>query len=158
MAFRRDTHDLGFIIMPALRQEWEMNDNRQALDSILTAAESLASRYDERVGAIRSWDKSFSKRYSITDKEENFLVIADSMCNLDLLYYAGYHTNNQHWIDVATKHAHAVRKTIIREDWSSYHVISFDLKTGGVMKRYTHQGYKDDSTWARYAFLPFLTV
>lgn len=81
MATRRDTHDLGFIIMPALRLDWELTGNRQSLDTILTAAESLASRFDERMGAIRSWDQSFSKRYSITDREENFLVIIDSMCS-----------------------------------------------------------------------------
>jgi hypothetical protein len=84
MAFRRDTHDIGFIIMPALRQDWELTGNERSFKSIVTAAESLASRYDERVRAIRSWDTSFSKRYSITDMEENFLVIIDSMCSMHL--------------------------------------------------------------------------
>ena len=85
MAFRRDTHDIGFIIMPALRLDWELTGCVRSFETIVTAAESLASRYDERVGANRSWDKSFSKRYSITDKEENFLVIIDSMCSTPLL-------------------------------------------------------------------------
>jgi hypothetical protein len=84
MAFRRDTHDIGFIIMPALRLDWELTGSARSFESIVIAAESLASRYDERVGAIRSWDKSFSKRYRITDKEENFLVIIDSMCSMSL--------------------------------------------------------------------------
>jgi hypothetical protein len=88
MAFRRDTHDIGFIIMPALRLDWKLTGSTRSLKSIVTAAESLASRYDERVGAIRSWDKSFSKRYSITDKQENFLVIIDSMCSRPLPLYA----------------------------------------------------------------------
>jgi hypothetical protein len=86
MAFRTNTHDIGFIIMPALRQDWELTGNKRSMQSILTAAESLASRFDERVGAIRSWDQSFSKRYSIVDKEENFLVIIDSMCSEFLLF------------------------------------------------------------------------
>ncbi|KAL1984897.1 hypothetical protein VTN96DRAFT_8556 [Rasamsonia emersonii] len=149
MATRRDTHDLGFIIMPALRLDWELTGNRQSWESILTAAESLASRFDERVGAIRSWDQSFSKRYSITDKEENFLVIIDSMCNLDLLFYAGHHSANQRFIDIATKHAHTVLRSIVRKDWSTFHVCNFDPKTGAIQSQYTHQGYKDDSTWSR---------
>ena len=70
--------------MPALRLDWELTGSARSFESILIAAESLASRYDERVGAIRSWDKSFSKRYRITDKEENFLVIIDSMCSMSL--------------------------------------------------------------------------
>lgn len=72
--------------MPALRQDWELTGNKMSLNSILIAAQSLSSRYDERVGAIRSWDQSFSKRYSITDKEENFLVIVDSMCSMSLSF------------------------------------------------------------------------
>lgn len=86
MAYRTNTHDIGFIIMPALRQDWELTGNKMSLNSILIAAQSLSSRYDERVGAIRSWDQSFSKRYSITDKEENFLVIVDSMCSMSLSF------------------------------------------------------------------------
>lgn len=94
MAFRTNTHDIGFIIMPALRQDWELTGNKRSMQSILTAAESLASRFDERVGAIRSWDQSFSKRYSIVDKEENFLVIIDSMCSESLLSMGGNITDD----------------------------------------------------------------
>lgn len=82
MSSRRNTHDIGFIVMPALRLDWELTGNARSFKSIMTAAESLASRYDERVGAIRSWDKQFSHRYSITDMNENFLVIIDSMCSM----------------------------------------------------------------------------
>ncbi|OBT40792.1 hypothetical protein VE00_08932 [Pseudogymnoascus sp. WSF 3629] len=149
MALRRNTHDIGFIIMPALRLDWELTGNARSFKSILTAAESLASRYDERVGAIRSWDKQFSNRYSITDKEENFLVIIDSMCNLDLLYYAGHHTGNQRYINIATAHAHAVARAIIRPDGSSFHVCNFHPQTGAIQRQFTHQGYKDKSTWSR---------
>lgn len=106
MATRRDTHDLGFIIMPALRLDWELTGNRQSWESILTAAESLASRFDERVGAIRSWDQSFSKRYSITDKEENFLVIIDSMCSESYLPFTQdvtrWLTDGKTWICCST--------------------------------------------------------
>ena len=45
------------------------------------AARSLASRYDEKIGAIRSWDQRINKTESITDKEKNFLIIIDSMCS-----------------------------------------------------------------------------
>ena len=81
MAERTDTHDLGFIIQPALRQDWELTGNNESLASVVRAAESLASRYDDRMKAVRSWDKSASKRYNIIDKEENFMVIVDSMCS-----------------------------------------------------------------------------
>lgn len=81
MATRTDTHDMGFIIQPALRMDWELTGNVKSLESVLVAARSLASRYDERVNAIRSWDQAINKRYSYTDKDVDFLVIIDSMCS-----------------------------------------------------------------------------
>ncbi|RSL45010.1 hypothetical protein CEP54_014458 [Fusarium duplospermum] len=54
MASRIDTHDIGFIIMPSLRLDWELNGNAQSLNSIIRAARSLATRYVPTSGAIRS--------------------------------------------------------------------------------------------------------
>lgn len=82
MATRTDTHDMGFIIQPSLRLDWELTGNVESLNSIITAAQSLASRYNDSVKAIRSWDKAVNKRYSFTDMEDNFLVIIDSMCSM----------------------------------------------------------------------------
>ncbi|PMD30481.1 glycoside hydrolase family 88 protein [Hyaloscypha variabilis F] len=149
MATRTDTHDMSFIIQPALRMDWELTGNTESLKNVITAAESLASRYDERVGAIRSWDQAVNKRYSFTDMEEDFLVIIDSMCNLDLLYYAGHQTGNQKLIDIATQHAHTVLKTIVRKDWSTYHLLNFSARTGAIKNQLTNQGYRDWSTWSR---------
>lgn len=81
METRTDTHDMGFIIQPALRMDWELTGNLESLDNVLKAAESLATRYDERVGAIRSWDRAVNHRYSFTDMQNDFLVIIDSMCS-----------------------------------------------------------------------------
>jgi hypothetical protein len=73
------------------------------------------------------------------------------MCaDLDLLYYAGHHTGNQRYINIATAHAHAVARAIIRPDGSSFHVCNFHPQTGAIQRQFTHQGYKDKSTWSRY--------
>jgi hypothetical protein len=81
MAKRTNTHDLGFIVQPALRMDWELTGNARSFQSVVTAANSLASRYDERLGAIRSWDQCINTKESIIDKEMNFLIIIDSMCS-----------------------------------------------------------------------------
>jgi hypothetical protein len=80
-ALRTDTHDLGFLIMPAFRKDWELTGNQVSLDSIVTAAHSLATRFDPRVKAVRSWNSLVNKRQNITNQETNFLVIIDSMCS-----------------------------------------------------------------------------
>lgn len=82
MSSRTDTHDMGFIVQPALQRDWELTGNKASLQPVINAAYALASRYDERVKAIRSWDVAINDRYSITDMEENFLVIIDSMCSM----------------------------------------------------------------------------
>lgn len=76
---------MGFIVQPALQKDWELTGNKESLQSIVNAAYALASRYDERVKAIRSWDVAINDRYSITDMETNFLVIIDSMCSKHIL-------------------------------------------------------------------------
>ncbi|PGH17461.1 hypothetical protein AJ79_01061 [Helicocarpus griseus UAMH5409] len=164
MATRTDTHDMGFIIQPALQLDWELNGNRQSLENVLTAAKSLATRYDERVKAIRSWDKLTTKKRNITSLEDDFLIIIDGMCNLDLLYYTGHHISSPHLISLATSHAHTVTKTLLRPEtarsrslasthsiqaYSTYHVANICPKTGHIKQKVTAQGYADDSTWAR---------
>lgn len=67
--------------MHSLRMDWELNGTETSLNSYINAAKSLATRYDERVRAIRSWDKAVSHSYEIVDKEKNFLIIIDSMCS-----------------------------------------------------------------------------
>jgi hypothetical protein len=72
---------MGFIVQPALQKDWELTGNQESLQSVVNAAYALASRYDDRVKAIRSWDVAINDRYSITDMKTNFLVIIDSMCS-----------------------------------------------------------------------------
>ncbi|KAK7186476.1 hypothetical protein DPSP01_002096 [Paraphaeosphaeria sporulosa] len=149
MSGRTDTHDMGFIVQPALQKDYELTGNTESLESVVKAAYALASRYDERVKAIRSWDVAINDRYSITDMDENFLVIIDSMCNLDLLYWVGHIQQDQRLIQIATQHADTIIHEILRPDHSSYHLVNFSPKTGKAQAKMTNQGHKDDSTWSR---------
>ncbi|KAF2656547.1 glycoside hydrolase family 88 protein [Lophiostoma macrostomum CBS 122681] len=149
MSSRTDTHDMGFIVQPALQKDWELTGNPESFQSVVNAAYALASRYDPNVKAIRSWDVAINDRYSMTDMSTNFLVIIDSMCNLDLLYYIGHCQNDQALIDIATTHANTIMDSILRPDYSSYHLVNFDPRTGKVQAKLTNQGYQDESTWSR---------
>ncbi|CAN9249594.1 unnamed protein product [Alternaria alternata] len=140
---------MGFIVQPALQKDWELTGNKESLQSVVNAAYALASRYDDRVKAIRSWDVAINDRYSIIDMSTNFLVIIDSMCNLDLLYFVGHIKNDQSLIDIATQHADSIIHEILRPDFSSYHLVNFDPRTGRPQAKMTNQGWKDDSTWSR---------
>ncbi|KAF2874277.1 Six-hairpin glycosidase-like protein [Massariosphaeria phaeospora] len=149
MSSRTDTHDMGFIVQPALQKDWELTGNQESLQSVVNAAYALASRWDANVKAIRSWDVAINDRYAITDMESDFLVIIDSMCNLDLLYYIGYNQNDQSLIDIATQHADTIMGEILRPNYSSYHLVNFNRRTGQPKAKMTNQGHEDESTWSR---------
>ncbi|RAR16561.1 glycoside hydrolase family 88 protein [Stemphylium lycopersici] len=146
MSGRTDTHDMGFIVQPALQRDWELTGNKASLQAVINAAYALASRYDERVKAIRSWDVAINDRYSITDMEENFLVIID---NLDLLYFAAHTTSDPKLSHMATTHANSIIHEILRKDYSSYHLVNFSPRTGLPQAKMTNQGFADESTWSR---------
>ncbi|KAM0414554.1 hypothetical protein ACHAPT_013605 [Fusarium lateritium] len=164
MASRTDTHDIGFIVMPSLRLDWELNGNVQSLNSIIRAARCLATRYVPTSGAIRSWDLLLKKNLEIRDQTENMIIIIDSLCNLDLLYYAAEHCpDGQELYDIATSHAYVLLRSHLREEkpvplskrcytgpwYSTCHVANIDPRTGELKARLTHQGYDNESTWAR---------
>lgn len=133
----------------ALRRDYELTMNQKSLDAVFQAAHNLASRYDERTRCIRSWNVSRSKAYDITNTDINFLVIIDSMCNLDLLYWTSYTIGDESLRDKATEHAKTVLNTLIRENWSTFHCVNLHPPSGDIMYHYTHQGYAETSCWTR---------
>lgn len=157
-AHRTDTHDMGFMIQPSMRVRWEVLHDERALDAILTAARALHTRNNRTVGAIRSWDILSQQGVDISSPTDDFLVIIDSMCNLDLLYYAAAYTGETELRDAATAHAKTLIRSHLRPEkdprgnkklFSSIHVINFDPKSGAIKEKRTGQGYDADSTWAR---------
>jgi hypothetical protein len=74
---------------------------------------------------------------------------ANANSDLDLLFYTGHHTSNQKMIDIATSHAHVILRSIVRDDYSTFHLVNFDPRTGAIKIQRTHQGYSDGSTWSR---------
>lgn len=163
MMTRTDTHDMGFILQPSLRKDWELTSNPDSLDAITTGARSLASRYVPSVGAIRSWDALRQADIAITSLTDDCLVIVDSMMNLDLLYYASKHIPDPNLADIATTHARTVMRSLLRPEaltngtsstkspqfYSTFHVVDFNCHTGEIKEHRTAQGYRTDSTWAR---------
>lgn len=163
MDTRTDTHDIGFIIMPALRLDWELFGNTQSIDSIIRAARSLATRYVPAAKAIRSWDLLKKKDIEILDQTENMIVIIDSMCNLDLLFYASHHAQEPRLVEIATAHALTLLRSHLRPEpvalsskrayrgqwYSTCHVANIDPETGELKHRLSAQGYAHESTWSR---------
>jgi unsaturated chondroitin disaccharide hydrolase len=137
----KTTHDLGFKLYCSFGNGYRLSSNPAYKEILLQSARTLCTRYNPIVGSMRSWDHS-------TDKWA-FPVIIDNMMNLDLLFWAFKQTQDSLFYNVAINHANTTMKNHFREDYSSYHVIDYDAKTGKVTKKNTHQGYSHESAWAR---------
>lgn len=86
-----DIYDLGFIIMFVIWCEWEFMVNLWSFDIIIYVVYSFILWYIVFVGVICSWDLLFKKEIQVIEISKNVIIIIDSFCNFDLLYYVvGY--------------------------------------------------------------------
>jgi unsaturated chondroitin disaccharide hydrolase len=137
--YNTTTHDLGFMMFCSFGNANRLNPKPEYADILMNSAKSLASRFDEKVGCIKSWDSS----------ADSYLVIIDNMMNLELLFWASEYSGDKKYYDIAVKHANTTLQNHFRADHSSYHVVNYNSKTGAVKLKRTAQGYADESAWAR---------
>jgi len=135
------THDLGFMLYNSFGKGYQLTGNEEYRNILLAGANSLKSRFDDRVGAIRSWDFSRDKW--------DFPVIIDNMMNLEYLFWATKVTGDSSYYKIADSHAEVTLANHFRGDHSSFHVIDYDSSTGKVRNKHTHQGHAHESAWAR---------
>lgn len=135
------THDMGFKVYSSFGNAYRLNGNEADKAVIIQAAKTLATRFNSKVGALKSWDHH--------EDQWRFPVIIDNMLNLELLFEATKLTGDSTYYQIAVKHANTTLKNHFRPDYSTWHVVSYDPETGLVEKKNTHQGYNDDSAWAR---------
>ncbi|WP_430812239.1 MULTISPECIES: glycoside hydrolase family 88 protein [unclassified Carboxylicivirga] len=133
------THDLGFMLYCSYGNAYRLTKNEAYKNVLLHGAQSLISRYNKTVGCIRSWDFD----------EWQYPVIVDNMMNLEYLMWTSNTSNDKVYSDIATSHADITMANHFREDYSSYHVVSYDTITGKPLEKHTHQGYSHESSWAR---------
>ncbi|MBZ4676321.1 MAG: unsaturated glucuronyl hydrolase [Anaerophaga sp.] len=136
-------HDLGFQVFCSYGNGYRLTGDEKYKQIILNAADTLATLFNPKVGTILSWPR---------DVEPNnwpHNTIIDNMLNLEMLYWAAANGGNKELYDIATKHAETTMKYQFREDGSNYHVAVYDTIDGHFIKGVTHQGYADETMWAR---------
>jgi unsaturated chondroitin disaccharide hydrolase len=136
-----DSHDVGFKVFCSFGEALKVENKQEYKAVIIKGAETLCTRFNTKVGAIRSWD------FNAAIWE--YPVIIDNMMNLELLFEASKLSGNKKYRDIAIEHANTTLKNQFREDNSCYHVIDYDPVSGAVRMKTTLQGYNDDSVWAR---------
>jgi len=136
-------HDLGFLIFCSYGNGYRLTGNPVYKQVLLNTADSLATLFNPKVGTILSWPRE------VEVKGWPHNTIIDNMINLELLFWAAKNGENKSLYDVAVKHANTTMKNHFKPDYSCYHVVVYDTITGKKIKGITHQGYADNSMWAR---------
>ena len=135
-------HDIGFIMFPSFGNGFRLTGDPAYKEAVLATAERLAALFNPAVGTILSWPREVP----------NFgghNTIMDNMLNLETLFWAAENGGDPAWKDIAVMHADTTMRYNFRPDGTSYHVAVYDAETGAYQYSCTHQGYADDSMWAR---------
>lgn len=134
------THDLGFMMFCSFGNAYRLSGNPAYKEILNTSAASFSTRYRPIIKSIQSWDSS---------KNFKCPVIIDNMMNLELLNWVSDNGGDRKYKDIAINHANTTIRNHYRPDFSSYHVVDYDLKTGKVLRKKTWQGAADTSAWSR---------
>ena len=132
----RDVHDLGFIFLSTYLRWFRLTKDPALNDVIIQAGKTLAMRFKDKGGYLRSF------------VADNSLFI-DIMMNVGIIFYAARETNDRRLRDIALRHCLTTRRVLVRGDGSTAHEGLFDTETGEFLKQTTHQGFRGDSCWSR---------
>ena len=78
-------HDLGFTFLLSYYQDYLLTGSEASKQVVIDAGDALLARAREPLGYIRGWNQWGNSKYG---QENNYRMIADSMCNIPLLFIA----------------------------------------------------------------------
>lgn len=137
-----DHHDLGFLYTLSSCAGYQLTGDTLARSSGLEAARLLLKRFDPVAQVIQAWG-------DMKDPRQRGRMIIDCNLNVPLLYWAARETGNKDFAAAADQHLAQAARLLVRPDASTFHTYYVDTKTGKPRHGSTHQGFSDDSSWAR---------
>lgn len=136
-------HDLGFLLFSSYGNGYRLTNDPVYKQVLLRAADTLATLFNPKVGTILSWPRE------VENNNWPHNTIMDNMINLELLFWAAANGGDHQLYEIAVSHADKTMQNHFRKDYTSYHVAVYDTTDGHFIKGVTHQGYSDNSMWAR---------
>lgn len=135
-----ENHDLGFMMYCSFGNAYRLTNKLEYKTIIQRSAKSLSTRYRPVIQSIQSWGKN---------KHWNCPVIIDNMMNLEMLYWASEQGGDKKYKEIAIAHSNTTLQNHYRPDFSSFHVVDYNLANGRIMRKATWQGAADSSSWSR---------
>ena len=132
----RDVHDLGFLFWSTWKRWYDLTGDPLINQVVVEAGQTLSLRFKEKGQYLRSF---------ISDES----LFIDIMMNVGIIFYAAQQAGDAELLRKATQHSLTTRRYLVRGDGSTAHEGLFNLETGEFIRQSTHQGWRDDSSWAR---------
>ena len=132
----RNVHDLGFLFLPTWKAWYELTQDSAKNQVVIDAGKTLALRFQPKGRYLRSFVAPES-------------LFIDIMMNVGIIFYAAQQINDSKLRQVATDHCLTTRRFLVRGDGSAAHEGLFSADTGEFVRQTTHQGWRNDSSWAR---------
>ena len=132
----RSVHDLGFLFWSTWKRWYDLTGDPAVNAVVIEAGRTMGLRFKEKGQYLCSFVADAS-------------LFIDIMMNVGIIFYAAQETRDADLLQVATQHCLTTRKYLVRGDGSTSHEGIFDLSTGEFLRQSTHQGWRDDSSWAR---------
>ncbi len=144
----RTIHDLGFLFWSTWKRWYDLEGDPAVNAVVIEAGQTLSLRFKERGQYLRSF---------VADES----LFIDIMMNVGTIFYAAQQTGDADLLRRALQHSLTTRRYLVRGDGSTAHEGLFNTETGEFLRQGTHQGWRDDSSWARglaWALYGFGTV
>ena len=132
----RNVHDLGFLFWSTWKRWYDQTGDERVKETVVTAGKTMGLRFKEKGEYLRSF---------VSDDS----LFIDIMMNIGIILYAALETDDQPLLDKVNRHCLTTRRYLVRGDGSTSHEGLFNLETGEFIRQSTHQGWRDDSSWAR---------
>jgi unsaturated chondroitin disaccharide hydrolase len=131
-----NVHDLGFVFWPTWKRWFDQTGDESFEARVIQAGRTMGLRFNEKGKFLRSFVAPDS-------------CFIDIMMNVGIIFHAANRTNDRGLLMKAAEHCLTTRRCLVRGDGSTAHEGIFDLETGEFLRQATHQGWRDDSSWAR---------
>ncbi|MFC1959263.1 glycoside hydrolase family 88 protein [Chloroflexota bacterium] len=132
----RNVHDLGFLFWSTWKRWYDLTGDPASNEVVIEAGRTLALRFKDKGQYLRSF---------VADES----LFIDIMMNVGIIFYAAQQTGDSELERKAVQHCLTTRRYLVRGDGSTSHEGIFDTETGEFLRQSTHQGWRDDSSWAR---------
>jgi unsaturated chondroitin disaccharide hydrolase len=131
-----NVHDLGFLFWSTWMRWFEQTGDEAIEARVIRAGRTMGLRFNEQGRFLRSFVAPDS-------------CFIDIMMNVGIVFHAANRSSDTDLLRKAREHCLTTRRHLVRGDGSTAHEGIFDLETGEFLRQATHQGWRNDSSWAR---------